>query len=193
MDTHGELAEDSVPVLSDVAALTEEIVDLRRKLSAARGQITRLRAVDPRAEDVEAVLRHWREQTNHPRAAIPLDGTRADAVRRMLKLFTVQQLCTVSDVAGALPYAHYDRRYAHPGPGRKRRDDATYLYANEARVEGLIALAERESECASYAAWLWQLCREYPRLKLMLGYLGKREPHGEVLVRAVRWAREEQA
>ena len=191
----GEISDDSVAVPSEVAALTQRLIQAERTIQALKGQITKLRAVDPLAEDVAAVLEHWREQTNHPRAAIPLDGSRADAVRKMLKLFTVQQLNTVSDVAGALPYAHYDRRYAHPGPNRQRRDDACYLFANERRVEAFLALAEQDTEYASYAAWIYGLTQRFPRFLRMLAYLGTHDPHGDVLERAVRWARaqEEQA
>lgn len=189
----GETVEEedgSVILPGDYASLEQLNRKLRRENAALKGQLTLLRKVDPEAETITEVLEHWRAATNHSACAIPLDGKRAAAVAKMLKLFTPEQLKTVSDVAGRFPFEQYGERFCCPAKGRKRRDGADFLFHDEVRVEKLLELADRENDHAEYRAWVWKSCLIHEdRVLSVLSLLGHHEPHADVLVEAVRWAR----
>jgi hypothetical protein len=183
--------EDAGAVLlpEDYATLEQLNRKLRRENAALKGQLTLLRKVDPDAELIREVLEDWREQTGHPRSAIPLDGKRAAAVAKMLKLFSVEQLKTVNAVAGRFPYEQYGERFCEPARGRKRRDDAEFLFHDEVRVEKLLAQAHRDNTHGYYRDWLMRACEAYSATVVVLAMLGDREPHADVILSAIAWAR----
>lgn len=197
VDGNGELVEDVTPVPSDVALLTEELLDLRRKYTALKAQNTRLAKASPKAEQISEVLEHWHAvvKDNHPLVKYPLGEARWKATSKMLQHYTLDELKTCVDVVAARPFMQYDRRYPAPGPGRVRRDDITLMFRDERHVEELLALSdEAVAEREAYARWLHGLCKSYPKLVAMLAYLAReREPHGDVLAGACRWAKEQTA
>lgn len=195
IDGNGELIEDVTPVPSDVALLTEELIDLRRKLSAVQAKNTRLAKVSPKAEQIADVLEHWHTtvKAGSKRVKIPVDGARWKAVAAMLRHYDAEQLKACVDVVAARPFMQYDRRYASPGPGRVRRDDITLMFRDERHVEELLAMSdEAVAERDAYARWLHGLCVSYPKLVKMLAYLAReREPHPDVLVSCALWCKEQ--
>lgn len=192
IDGHGELDESSVAIPSREHELLETIVDLRRKLTAAKGEITKLRKVDPQAETITEVLEYWRSKTGHRRAQIPLDGSRAKVVKARLANFKPEQLRAAIDAAADYPFmGEFGQRFDEPGKGRKRRDEIELLLRDERHVEDLIALGERDRPFREYALFVRDLCRWDPAIMCALAALGDEEPHGEVLARAARWARKE--
>ena len=193
VDTNGQLVEDVTPVPSEIAALTQQLVDAQRKIAALKGQLTQLKSVHPRADDITDVLEHWQVACKHPNCEIPLDGKRAEYVAKMLKTFTVEDLKAACEGAGKFPYEEYGERYAEPGgPKRKKRTDIDHILANEVRVEKLRALASRDNGEDWYREWLWDLCQRVHFVPTVLAHLGKYEPSADVLLKAIVWARGQQ-
>lgn len=188
INDHGELDEDSVAIPTREEALVEEIVELRRKLSAARGQITRLSKIDPEADKITRILERWQEKL-HPKAQVPLDGSRAKATKKMLAIYTEEQLLAAIDNAAARPWmGAFGERFCCPGPGRKLRDELEMLFRDERHVDELLVLRADEDHLA-YRRWLRDLLAEHPKLVPALGLLAVRPPHGDVLAAAAVWAR----
>ena len=192
----GELNDDSVPIPSDVALLVEELLETRRKLAAARGQLTKLRKVDPRASEIGEVLEHWHTKCKggSVRVKIPLDGSRAKAVSNMLKLYDVYQLKRAIDALAAFPFARYDLRFCEAGPGRVRRDELEVAFRDERHVEALLALADGDEGHDAFRRHVWEVCKRHPLAKAALAMLaGDGEVHDSVLGAAARWAKAEEA
>lgn len=194
IDGAGELKDDLTAILSSEAALVEALVQSKRREAALKGELTKLRQVDDRAEEIEAVLEYWRKECNHPRAEIPPAGKRWTIVQaRMADGFDVARLKRAIDGAVAFPYeAQYGERFSMPGQGRKRRDDlALHILRDEVQTERRIALAEGDGPYRAYKRFVFDAIRKDPVLVDHLAGLGVVEPHGEVLARAVVWARGE--
>lgn len=188
----GELAGDLTAIPSDEAVLVERLKKAGREIAALKGQIARLVAVDPNADTVTALLQHWQKTCGHPRAKIPLDGVRADAIRKMLKAkYTPEQLRAVIDAAAEQPWmGDYGQRHPTPGEGRKRRDELTLICRDEKHVEDLLRLGTGANTLREYRRFLHRLVQEHPRLITALALLAAREPvRGEVLASAAMWAK----
>lgn len=204
---------DVVP--DDYALLEEANRKLRREVAAFKGQLSRLRKVDPQAATVEKILSHWRNKLRGPtsRVQLPLDGKRADAVRKCLRQLVendedpdlanpdkeqhaeamqraearaVERILAAIDGCARFPFESYGEHYGEPAPGRKRRDELTYILASEIRMEKLAALVESDERRIAYAAEIWRMVQTQPNLRLVLAQFGP-EPQGELLARLVRW------
>lgn len=216
IDGAGEVVQEDGSVLpQDYALQDEEIRRLRRQVSALKGQISRLQRVDPQAATIERVLTYWKLKLRGPtsRVQTPIDGKRAEAVRRMLKQLienmddpelanpkaaahaeatqraeaaAVERIMAAIDGCARFPFERYGEHYAEPAPGLKRRDELTYILANEVRMEKLADLIEADERRIAYAAELWRRVQTQPNLKLILASFGP-EPSGEILARLVRW------
>lgn len=190
IDGQGELDLDSVAIPTAEAILLERIKKLGWELAAAKAENTKLRAVDPQAAVVRGRLERWQRKC-HPKAKIPVEGKRWKIVKaRLADGYTPEQLDAVIDVAAALPFEQFGRRYCEAGPGRVRRDDITFVFADETRVDRLLTLTD-DDEHESYRRWLHGLLTEHPKLVPVLALLAVRPPHGEVLAAAAVWARRE--
>ena len=194
IDGNGEVDEDRVAIPSREDALLDELTDLRRKLAATKAENTKLRKVDPDADTVMERLERWQRKC-HPKARIPVDGKRWKVTKaRLADGYSAEQLDAVIDVAAELPFEEYGRRYQQPAPGRVRRDDLTFLFADETRVDRLLAIAHgddgSDTAACRYRSFVWQALNEVPEVRVVLALLGGVEPHGGVLAAAVRWARE---
>lgn len=200
IDGQGEVAEDLTPIPTEVACLVDEVVDLRRKISALKGELTKLRKADPDAEMVMGLLEYWKRvcKNDHPRVKIPVDGVRWEKTKaRLAEGRTPEQLREVIDACAAMPFmGEYGERFCCAGKGRKRKDELTLIFRDERHVEDLLELG-RQGGCAAdheaYRAWLHGECKSKPELVRALAHLAFREPHGEILVAAACWARREQA
>jgi hypothetical protein len=216
IDGHGEVVQEDGSVLpADYALIEEQCRVLRRQVSALKGQISRLQKVDPQAAAIERVLMHWKLSLRGPtsRVGIPIDGKRADAIRKMLRKLVendddpelanpdkvahleaaqaaearaVERMLAAIDGCARFPFQHYDEQYPDPGPGRKRRDEPDYIFRDEVRLEKFVALSEADDGHAAYRADLWRRLKSRPMLREVLRELGP-DPHGETLARAVRW------
>lgn len=189
IDGQGEVDEDSVAIPSGEAVLLDRIKHLGWELAAAKGQIAKMRAADPQAETIKVILEYWRTKTNHPKAQIPLDGSRAKAVKKMLKMYSQEQLLSVIDAVAARPYMGYGQRFCCPGEGRQRRDDIELIFRDESHVEQLLAVAADE-EHEAYRRWLHGVLKEHPQLIPALAVLAVMPPHGDVIAAAAIWARD---
>jgi hypothetical protein len=191
IDGQGEATEyhDSVAIPSREDALLDELVDLRRKLAATKAENTKLRRVDPEADTVMERLERWQAKC-HPKAKVPVEGKRWKITKaRLSDGYTPEQLDAVIDIAADLPFEQYGRRFADDAPGRTRRDDLTFLFADETRVERLLELAACDNDARAYARFVKQACEELPEVRSALALLAAQAPHGSVLARAALWAK----
>lgn len=187
----GELDDDSVAIPSDKALLVEQIVELRAKL-AAEIRKNKPKVVDAVAADAMDVLAHWKTvvMKDHPNVKIKMFGARWKVVNaRLAEGWTAAELKTVADVASRFPYERYGERFCEPGQGRTKRDDATFIYHDEVRVQRLLEMKQRENTHQFYREWLHRACERYSATVVVLAMLGDREPHAEVLLEAIKWAR----
>jgi hypothetical protein len=214
IDGAGEVTLGDV-VPDDYALLEEANRKLRREVAAYKAQLSRLRKVDPQAATVEKILVTWRNRCYGPtsRVETPLDGKRADAVRRTLKRLidadedpmladsnyagdeartaaegrAVERIMAAIDGASRFPFeGAYGRRFAEAGPGLKKKVDIVYILRDEIKTEQFVELVEADERRIAYAAELWRMVQSQPNLKLVLASFGP-EPHGEILARLVRW------
>lgn len=213
----GEIALGDV-VPDDYALLEEANRKLRREVAAYKSQLSRLRKVDPQAEVIERLLVTWRNTLRGPtsRVEIPVDGKRAEAVRRTLRRLiendedpelahpdkakhaeavenaTQRAEARIMEAIEGLarfPFeGAYGRRFAEAGPGLKRKDEILYALRDEVKMEQFVNLShEAEDRHAAYRVDLWRRLQDQPNLRLVLASLGP-VPQGEVLARAIRWA-----
>lgn len=198
LDGDGEVTvrEDLTPILSETAALVEELVDLRRKLSATRGELTKLRKADPKREVICDILEHWKQRTGHLGAQVPVDGKRFKVVKaRLNDGYTPDQLKRAIDGVAAFPYeGEYGKRYAEKAKGRKQKDDlALHIMCDEVQVDKRIRLAEADWSYETYRTWLYEQCQAKPNLRHALAFLASEHtPHGSVLASAALWAKHQQ-
>jgi hypothetical protein len=214
IDGAGEVTLGDV-VPDDYALLEEANRKLRREVAAYKAQLSRLRKVDPQAATVERLMHYWRDKLRGPtsRVQLPIDGKRADAVRKMLRQLVendddpelanpkaaehaeatvraearaVERIMAAIDGCARFPFERYGEHFAESAAGRKRRDELAYILANEVRMEKLADLIEADERRIAYAAELWRMVQSQPNLKLVLASFGP-EPHGEILARLVRW------
>ena len=213
VDGNGEIDDDARVLPGDYALLVEQNAKHLRTIAALKGQLARLRKVDPQAATIEKVLVHWKLKCRGPtsRVQLPLDGARADAVRKALRRLieadedpelasaakhaeaaqaaearAVERILAAIDGCARFPFERYGEHFGEPGPGRKRRDELVYILANEVRMEKLADLIEYDERRRAYQAELWRMLQSQPNLRLVLATLGP-EPEGEILARAVRW------
>jgi hypothetical protein len=193
IDGNGELADDLTPILSDAAALMEVVVKQRQEIAALKRQAAKMAAVDPDAETIADTLEYWREKTGHTKAKIPVDGRRWRIVKARLKDgFEADRLKRAIDGVVAFPFeGDYGERFAEPGPGRKRKDDVVNAMRDEELTERRIRLAEGDGPMREYRRFVFNVCRQHPSLVDGLALLGGQDPNGQVLARAVVWARKE--
>ena len=214
IDGAGEIvAGDFVP--DDHALLQEEFRKKCRECAALRGQLSRLRKVDPQAATVERIMHYWRDKLRGPtsRVLLPLDGKRADAVRRAIRQLVendddpelatvdkaahaeatkraedraVERILAAIDGCARFPFQRFDDHVAEAGPGCVRRDELHYILASEVRMEMLANKIEADERRIAYAAELWRMLQDQPNLRLVLASLGP-DPFGEIVARAIRW------
>lgn len=184
-------------------AHAKELANVKR----LKRQIAELQLAEAEGVLINDVLAHWARVTGHPKAQIPLTGARAAQVRKRLREMVgpvrgevsleerqaaaVATLKRTAEGAARFPFEKYGERFCEAGKkaeGRKRKDDAVFIYANEKRVEDLAALAGGDNGHDAYARWLHGECKRYPVIVRGLALLAQREPHGEVLARCVAWA-----
>lgn len=194
IDGDGQLAEDLTAIPSNEAALVEALIQSKRREAALKAELTKLRQVDDLADEIESVLEYWRKECNHPRAQIPPAGKRWAVVKaRMADGFDVPRLKRAIDGTAAFPYeGRYGERFSLPADGRRRKDDiALHIFRDEVQTERRIALAEGDGPYRAYKRLVFDAVRDNPGLVEQFAALGMVDPHGEVLARAVVWARGE--
>ncbi len=189
IDGNGEIDDDAVVLPGDYALLIEQNAKHLRTIAALRGEITKLRKVDPLAETIMEIMEYWRERTGRPRAKIPLDGSRARVTKARLADFTPDQLKATIDAVAAWPFqGKFGVRFCCDGPDRKRKDELELIFRDERHIEDLLKLAQGDAEHAAYRAYVHGLCQSSPNVLLALAILGDKPPHGEVLRKAALWA-----
>jgi hypothetical protein len=195
LDGDGEVTirDDLTALPSDEAALVEVIVKQRREIAALKRDAAKMAAVDPDAETISELLEYWRDKTGHAKARIPVDGRRWRIVKARLKDgFEADRLKRAIDGVVAFPFeGDYGERFTEPGPGRKRKDDIVNAMRDEELTERRIRLAEGDGPMREYRRFVFDACRQHPSLVDGLALLGGQVPDGNVLARAVVWARKE--
>lgn len=190
IDGNGEIDEGASVLPGDYALLVDLNAKHLRTIAALKGEITKLRRVDPQAETITEILDYWRTRTRHPKACIPLDGSRAKVTKARLADFTPDELKRAIDAAAERPWmGGFGERFCEAGPGRKRRDELELLFRDERHVEDLLALAEGDGPHRAYRRFVHDLCKRDKLVTACLAMLAEHEPHGEVLAAAAVWAR----
>jgi hypothetical protein len=211
----GELDESSAVLPKDYALILEENRRLLRVVAGYKAQIAKLMREDPQAEYVEAVLAYWKRVCHGPdsRVLIPMDGKRADAVRKALKWIidsdedpllaspkkdehrealeaaterATERIRAAIDGAARFPYeGRYGMRFAEAGDGLQKKVDIRYILRDEAKIDQFQALFEADDKRRAYAHELHARLKAQPQLRLVLASLNPEM--GEILARAIRW------
>jgi hypothetical protein len=188
---------------SDYLLLVEENRKLIREKAALKGQLTKLRKVDPQAETIEGLLVYWRNRLRGPASTvdISLDGKRADKVRKAIARCVEADQCeegdpveraaerirTAIDGCAMFPFeGAYGRRFSEQVKGSIRKDDLAYVLRDGPKQEQFEALREADEKRIAYARDLHRRLLEQPNLKALLATF---DPEMcEILCRAIRWA-----
>jgi hypothetical protein len=198
----------------DLILAEENLCEMRASRAALKAQLTKLRRAGTPDEHVESLLVYWRNTCRGPESGveIPLDGKRADLVRKTLKRIVdndpdpelanpdkdAQALAVASameraagrirnaiDGCARFPFeGAYARRYGEMVPGSKRKDDIVYILRDEIKLEAFEHLHEGDEGRRAYAQDLWHRMRTQPQFRLVLASLNPE--HGELLARAIR-------
>lgn len=113
---------------------------------ALKQELDRQREEEPEADEIRAVLTHWKLRLGHTRAKTPLAGARANKVRaRLRERFTVADLKLAIDGCAKLPYVGAGGRKA-AGKPKERFDDLTLICRDESSVERFMSYAAEPVE-----------------------------------------------
>jgi hypothetical protein len=139
-----------------IRALEGERDDLEKELRGKRRHVSALKnAIEKQAHKVrdaqviEDIAQYWRDTCGHPRAAVSVDGIRAEAVWQ--RLTQEPRACTPDEIKRAIygcslfPYVGQGGR-VRAGTPKQRFDDLELICRDEKRIEGFIELADREDE-----------------------------------------------
>lgn len=192
IDGNGEVYEDIVAVPDLEAQFLERLKKLMAENAGLKGELTKLRKVDPRSREIQEVLEYWKRHCKHDnkRVQIPVDGARWKVAKaRLADGYELAQLKAVCDAAVRYPFEQYGRRFSEMAPGRVRRDDLVLLFRDEARVEKMLALGDGDGPSRVYKRLVWQACKADPGVVSALAVLASSDPQGEVLAAAARWAK----
>jgi hypothetical protein len=198
IDGNGEIDDDLTAIPTDEALLIERLKKLERLIARRDLEIQRLKVglVEPEAEVICNILEFWvaRCRGGSKRVKIPLTGQRAWLTLQRLKdNYTPEELKRAVLIAEQFPFVHYGRRECEAGPGRERKDDIIDLFRNEATVDKLLRLELDTAGHKAYEHFVHGLTKQQPEVLSVLALLAEQEPHGEVLARAARWAKRQQA
>lgn len=211
----GELDDTQAVLPADYALLVEECRKLLREKAALKAQLTKLTKVDPQAPVIEGLLVYWRNTLRGPesRVEIPLDGKRADVVRKTIKRLieadedpelaspdkkaraeavanatdrAAERIRTAIDGCAKAPFeGSYGKRYPEPGPGIARKDDIVYILRDEIKLEKFAKLREGDEKRIAYAHDLHDRLKRSRPLREVLASMNPEYP--EILARAIRW------
>jgi hypothetical protein len=151
------LAESERNAADAMVLVADERDEMQRLIRSQSGYVQSMkrelndaRANEPQAGDITEILEAWRRLLGHPKCAIPLSGSRAAAVRKMLKVYEalakeqeaenpkVEAKAALMEALEGLALYPIDAGYGrHVADGKvgKRRDEVEYVFANETRVE----------------------------------------------------------
>jgi hypothetical protein len=92
--------------LEDLVGSEREVRRLRRVETMLKRELTEAREADPRAKLVREALEHWKSALKKKgNTKVPIDGKRADVVRRALKWgHTLEEIKQAIDGAARFPY-----------------------------------------------------------------------------------------
>lgn len=200
----------------DIHLAEEGLRELRARNAGLKGRLTLLQREDPQAETIEAVMTYWRVRCCGPnsKAQTPIDGKRAEAVRKTLRRLVeadddpgladpdkagqAKALASATDravariqaaVDGAVRFPFegaYGKRFAEQQPGTRRKVDLIYILRDEVKMEQFIGLIEDDEQRRAYRAELHHRLTTRP---MELALFASLDPeHGELIARAARWA-----
>lgn len=205
----------------DLRAAEEDMRVLRAQRNAYKGLLTKMQRVDPQAETIENVLAYWRATCCGPRSRveIPLDGKRADVVRKTIRRLVendpdpelasantdvqsaaltsateraVARIKSAIDGAARFPFeGRYAKRFAEPVQGAKRKVEITYVLRDEVKLESFERLHEVDARRLAYRADLKRRLDTQPNLRAILASFDP--DYGEILARAIRWCQQQEA
>lgn len=137
----------------DLLAAEASLRRERSRAQALEGELRQRAEADPKSKEVRAVLEHWQRACGHERAAVPMTGARAKAVRSMLRIpkFDEAFLRRAVDGAALLPFVGPQGRQGDDSHGANRHDDITLICRDEQHVErfeGYVAAAQERKRAA---------------------------------------------
>lgn len=209
-------------LLNEITAFEVDLKGKRATIGALKGQITIQNRVDGLDDVIEGLLIHWRNTLRGPDSSVCVDtdSKRGESVRKRLKALiqadpdpglanpdkaqregalehaaerAATRIRAAIDGCARAPFAGaYGKRYAEPGPGRRRKDELAYLVKDEVNMERFEAIVEAEPRRLAYRAELADRLKREPNLRLVLASLGP-FCDGEILARCVRWCASQEA
>jgi hypothetical protein len=187
----------------------------RARIAGLKGQISKWNRQATPDDLVEPILQRWKQACRGPRSSceIPLDGKRADLVRKTIKRLadadpdpelanpdkdkraaavqTAQQRASAAvleaiEGAAAFPYREkYGKRWPEGGKGRYKANDIPDILKDELTLEKFRHLHDGDEKRRAYAHDLKRRIDTSPQFKLWLASLDPQ--YGELIARAVRW------
>lgn len=158
-DHHCDRCAQLEQVIADLQAsearLTEdrdlgdrEIRRLRREANALRQELRQHYEDDPKAQEIRGLLEHYRQQLDHPRMLLPLDGAGATAVRRALRWkFSAADIRQAIDGCALMPYVGEGGRTSDPdAPGARKHDDLSLILRSEEHIRRFMGYAQAQPE-----------------------------------------------
>ena len=150
-DLARNLQEQNTELAKDRDLADRECRRLRKEADALRQQLMEAREQDPKSETIRGILEHWKQQTGHQRALVPITGKRADSVRRALKWGAKPAKIRLAiDGAARYPFV-VDAKRCATGPKHCRYDDLETILKSERQIERLADLAAVEPEAEPVA------------------------------------------
>jgi hypothetical protein len=206
----------------DLEAAEKDMRSLRASRDAYKGQVTRLMTPKAGGvELVESLLGYWLMKCHGPDSSVevPIDGKRGDAVRATLRRLVqadkdpdlanpdkekhaaaladaeqraAERIRAAIDGAAQFPFeGKYAKRYPEQVPGSKRKVDLIYILRDEVKMEQFERLHDEDERRLAYRADLHRRLVTQPNLRAVLASFDP--DHSEILARAIRWCRQQQA
>lgn len=119
----------------EIAGLQQQLRRAGAAEMALRNELAKVREDEPEAQEIRAVLNHWKRRLGHPKAKCPLTGKRAKVVRAALRSHSLAELLEAVDGLALRPFAGPHGRHAILKPGDRRYDDVEHALGDEKRIQ----------------------------------------------------------
>lgn len=181
LEGHGALAA----LQAELNEAHQEIAGLQQQLRRAgsaemalRRELNRVREDEPQAQEVRAVLDHWKRRLGHPKAKCPLTGKRAKVVRLALRSHSLAEVLEAVDGLALVPFVGARGR-KQQGEPHERHDDVEHCLGDEQRImrfRGYLQRARGTTVERRLELWRQACALEAAYLELLLHDVYKLNP-----------------